>query len=251
MTITRMMNNLVAPNKPSKQMAFDIAKIITDAGTWTPRSKQVSIGPSEIGHDCLRRLAYKLIDIPKVNEGSNGNWSAQVGTAIHAHLADIFAKIEGFQVEQKVQIRSGLSGTVDLYDEVRGIVMDWKTTGASGLKERRSSGATDQQIIQVQLYGYGLAQQGAVVNQVALIYLPTTGSIDDMHIELYDYDEQMALAALERLDNLYALLTSIDVEQFPSMWAVVPKVSSRLCNYCPYFQPFSKDESIACAGDTL
>ena len=251
MTITRMMNNLVSPNKPSKQMAFDIAKIITDAGTWTPRSKQVSIGPSEIGHDCLRRLAYKLIDIPKVNEGSNGNWSAQVGTAIHAHLADIFAKIEGFQVEQKVQIRSGLSGTVDLYDEVRGIVMDWKTTGASGLKERRSSGATDQQIIQVQLYGYGLAQQGAVVNQVALIYLPTTGSIDDMHIELYDYDEQMALAALERLDNLYALLTSIDVEQFPSMWAVVPKVSSRLCNYCPYFQPFSKDESIACAGDTL
>lgn len=251
MTITRMMNNLVSPNKPSKQMAFDIAKIITDAGTWTPRSKQVSIGPSEIGHDCLRRLAYKLIDIPKVNEGSNGNWSAQVGTAIHAHLADIFAKIEGFQVEQKVQIRSGLSGTVDLYDEVRGIVMDWKTTGASGLKERRSSGATDQQIIQVQLYGYGLAQQGAVVNQVALIYLPTSGSIDDMHIELYDYNEQMALAALERLDNLYALLTSIDVEQFPSMWAVVPKVSSRLCNYCPYFQPFSKDESIACAGDTL
>ena len=251
MTITRMMNNLVSPNKPSKQMAFDIAKIITDAGTWTPRSKQVSIGPSEIGHDCLRRLAYKLIDIPKVNEGSNGNWSAQVGTAIHAHLADIFAKIEGFQVEQKVQIRSGLSGTVDLYDEVRGIVMDWKTTGASGLKERRSSGATDQQLIQVQLYGYGLAQQGAVVNQVALIYLPTSGSIDDMHIELYDYNEQMALAALERLDNLYALLTSIDVEQFPSMWAVVPKVSSRLCNYCPYFQPFSKDESIACAGDTV
>ena len=251
MTITRMMNNLVSPNKPSKQMAFDIAKIITDAGTWTPRSKQVSIGPSEIGHECLRRLAYKLIDIEKVNEGSNGNWSAQVGTAIHAHLADIFAKIEGFQVEQKVQIRSGLSGTVDLYDEVRGIVMDWKTTGASGLKERRSSGATDQQIIQVQLYGYGLAQQGAVVNQVALIYLPTSGSIDDMHIELYDYNEQMALAALERLDNLYALLTSIDVEQFPSMWAVVPKVSSRLCNYCPYFQPFSKDESIACAGDTL
>ncbi len=130
----RMMNNLVSPNKPSKQMAIDIAKIITDAGTWTPRSKQVSIGPSEIGHECLRRLAYKLIDIPKVNEGSNGNWAAQVGTAIHAHLAEIFAKIDGFQVEQKVQIRGGLSGTVDLYDEVRGIVMDWKTTGASGLK---------------------------------------------------------------------------------------------------------------------
>ena len=64
-------------------------------------------------------------------------------------------------------------------------------------------------------------------------------------------DEKIALAALERLDNLYALLTSIDVEQFPSMWAVIPKVSSRLCNYCPYFQPFSKDESVACSGDTL
>jgi hypothetical protein len=39
-----------------------------------------------------------------------------------------------------------------------------------------------------------------------------------MHIELYEYDEKIALAALERLDNLYALLTSIDVEQFPSMF---------------------------------
>lgn len=95
------MNNLVAPNKPSKQMALDIAKIITDAGTWTPRAKQASIGPSEIGHECLRRLAYKLIDIPKVNEGSGGNWVAQVGTAIHAHLADIFEKIDGFKVEQR------------------------------------------------------------------------------------------------------------------------------------------------------
>ena len=239
-----------SPHKPNKTLAMELAQMIHDAGVWTPRARQVAIGPSEMGHECTRRLAYKLLDWEQVNVAQSSNWASQVGSAIHAHLAEIFRKKEGFEVEQKVTIRGQLAGTVDLFDTVRGIVMDWKTTGYSKLQEYRKSGATAQHITQVQLYGYGKALSGAKVNKVALVYLPTSGSLDEMHLELHDYDEKVALDALARVDDISALLAQLDVENNPAMWNVIPKVASRNCNWCPYFLPYSTDVSKGCSGDT-
>ena len=153
---------------PGQQLAVQLRDLITKAGQWTPRGRQVAIGPSEVGHECSRRLAYKLLDWEKPNDSNSSSWAAQVGTAIHAYLAEVFGKIEGYEVETKVQIRANLAGTIDLFDAVRGIVLDWKTVGYTNLKERKSSGATIQQIVQIQLYGYGKAQAGATVNKVGL-----------------------------------------------------------------------------------
>lgn len=238
-------------NTPSQSLAKELADIITNAGIYSPRSQQVYIGPSEVGQECTRRLAYKLLDWEKVNVTSGGNWAAQVGTAIHSHLEGIFSKMpERYEVEQKVQIRANLSGTIDLFDKETGSVLDWKTTSPAGVKSKRSEGASKQNIVQVMLYAYGKAQQGVQVNNVGLIFLPTGGSIQDMYIELHPYDEQIALDALKRLDSVYELLTTVDVEKSPAMWDVIPKVPSRLCMYCPYFRPFSDDPSKACSGDT-
>ena len=242
--------SFVSLKGPDGQLADELADIITQAGIYAPRSKQVVIGPSEIGHECVRRISYKLLDWEKVNESQGGNWIAQIGTAIHSHLADIFGKLEGYEVEQRVTIRQGLSGTIDLYDVNKGIVMDWKTTGLKGLQERRKTGATPQQITQVMLYGYGKAQMGATVKQVALVYLPTNGQLSDMHIDLRDYDEQIALDAMSRMDNIYTMLTAVDLEANPDTWNLIPKTPSRMCSYCPYFLPFSNDLSRACDGDT-
>jgi hypothetical protein len=239
-----------SPVSPAKSLGQTLSDIITQAGIWTPRSKQVVIGPSEMGHECTRRLAYKLLDWEKTNEQAGGNWSAQVGSAVHAYLAEVFKKIEGYEVEQRVTIRGNLTGTVDLYDTKRGIVIDWKTTSPAQMDRKRREGGSAQYQTQIQLYGYGKAQTGALVNQVALVYLPTSGSIDEMHVELYDYDESVALKALERIDTIYALLAGANVEANPQMWDVIPSAPSRLCNYCPYFLPFSKDGSKGCAGDT-
>jgi hypothetical protein len=239
-----------SPVSPAKSLSQHLAQIITQAGIWTPRAKQVVIGPSEMGHDCTRRLAYKLLDWEKTNEQGASNWSAQVGSAIHGYLADVFRKIEGYEVEQRVTIRGNLTGTVDLYDINNGIVIDWKTTSPNQMDRKRKEGGSAQYQTQIQLYGYGKAQTGAKVNKVALVYLPTSGSIDEMHTELYDYDESVALKALERVDNIHTLLSQIDVENNPQMWEMIPSVANRLCNYCPYFQPFSKDLSKGCAGDT-
>ena len=239
-----------APHKPNKTLAMELAQMIHDAGVWTPRARQVAIGPSEMGHECTRRLAYKLLDWEQVNVAQSSNWASQVGTAIHAHLAEIFRKKEGFEVEQKVTIRGQLAGTVDLFDTVRGIVMDWKTTGYTKLQEYRKNGATAQHITQVQLYGYGKALTGAKVNKVALVYLPTSGSLEEMHLELHDYDEKVALDALARVDDITALLAQLNVETNPGMWELIPKQASRNCNWCPYFLPYSKESAKGCAGDT-
>ena len=238
-------------NTPSKELANELTNIITEASRYTPRSQQVYIGPSEVGQECVRRLAYKLLDWEKANESGGGSWAANVGTAIHSFLEEIFSKYpEKYEVEQKVQIRANLSGTVDLFDKEKGYVLDWKTTSPAGVKAKRSEGATSQQVTQVQLYGYGKAQQGVQVNKVGLIFLPTGGQITDMHIELYDYDENASLSALARLDSVYELLSTIDVEENPQMWPLIPATPSRMCMYCPYYRPFSTDLSIACNGDT-
>lgn len=236
---------------PDVALAQELSKIITDAGIYAPRSQQVYLGPSEVGEKCTRKLAYKLLSWDKVNEGSNGNWASQVGTAIHSHLEKIFSKMpERYEVEVKVKIRANLSGTIDLYDKQEGMVLDWKTTSPANLQTRRREGATEQNIIQTMLYAYGKKQTGADVKKVGLIYIPTGGSISDMYISLHDYDEQIALDALARLDNIYTLLSTVDVEANPAMWEMIPKVPSRLCNWCPYFKPFSDDSSKACSGDT-
>lgn len=240
-----------ALNTPSKELANELTNIITEASRYSPRSQQVYIGPSEVGQECVRRLAYKLLDWEKANESGGGSWAANVGTAIHSFLEEIFSKYpEKYEVEQKVQIRANLSGTVDLFDKEKGYVLDWKTTSPAGVKAKRSEGATPQQVTQVQLYGYGKAQQGVQVNKVGLIFLPTGGQITDMHIELFDYDENAALSALARLDSVYELLSTVDVEENPQMWPLIPATPSRMCMYCPYYRPFSTDLSIACNGDT-
>jgi hypothetical protein len=233
-----------------EEYANAVRDVVIQAGIWSPRAGQVQIGPSEVGHKCTRRLAYKLLDWDKPNEMQGGSWAAQVGTAIHAYLAEVFSKREGFLIEQRVTIRGNLAGTVDLFDIKNGVVLDWKTTGATKLANYKKFGADHQQLVQVQLYAYGLAQQGAEVKKVALCYLPTSGSLTDMVLIMHDYNEQVALNALARLDSIHALLAAADVEANPEIWSQIPAEPDRLCAWCPYFKPFSKSLVEGCPGDT-
>jgi hypothetical protein len=237
----------VSPVSPTQSLAITLQKIIADAGTFAPRSQQIAIGPSEAGQECTRRLAYKLLDWDVSNPGSSSSWASQVGTAIHAYLAEVFGKLDEYEVEQRVKISGNLGGTVDLYHIPSGTVLDWKTTGNVDSKRRSLS---KQNLVQVNLYALGKKRAGADVKQVALVYLPVKGDLSEMHIELHPFDEQMALDALDRIDNIYSLLATVDVESNPTMWQHIPAVSSRLCNYCPYFKPFSNDLAIGCNGET-
>ena len=242
--------------KPELQLLADevkreLCQVITDAGTYSPRSRQVSIGPSELGEECTRKLAYKLLDWEKVNQSSSGSWAAQVGTAIHSHLEGIFNNPLMYETEKRVEIRGNLKGTIDLFHLERKMVLDWKTKSPTGVKEKRAQGASQKEIIQVMTYAFGKVKEGVEVEYAGLVFLPTGGQIQDMYIELHKYDESIVTNALERIDNVYTLLSTIDVEANPAMWEHIPAVTSRLCMYCPYFKPFSDDLSKACPGDSF
>ena len=68
-------------------LATELFSIIEQAIAHQPRTLQTSIGPSEIGNPCDRRIGYKLAGTQPVNGVGAVNWKAFVGTALHEILA--------------------------------------------------------------------------------------------------------------------------------------------------------------------
>ncbi|GAA2178496.1 hypothetical protein GCM10009785_01280 [Brooklawnia cerclae] len=117
----------------------DILAAIHTAITDHPRSQQTEIGPSEVGIECDRRLAYKLLKFP---EPERDNWKATVGTAVHAWMEEVFDAYnlahpefggqERYLIENRVSagvvphLDYQLEGNCDLYDRVTATVVDWK-----------------------------------------------------------------------------------------------------------------------------
>jgi hypothetical protein len=242
----------VSPVSSDRALANRIIFIVREASKSNPRSKQTSLGPSEIGEPCVRRMAYRLMAWDKVNDNSDP-WPSISGTAIHASLADIFTKDKSSQwlVEHRVTARKGCSGTLDLFDIDNGLVIDHKCVGATSMKARKAEGPTEQQIVQLNIYGLGLENDGYEVNKIALAFYPLGGMLDGLHVWMGDYDRSIAEKALARVDNVINLLVAVDPEVTPANWSMIPATTSRACTYCPWFQPGSTDLSVACPGESM
>lgn len=226
-----------------------IIGIIRNDDAQKPRARQAWIGPSEVGHPCARRIAYRLWDTDKTNT-SNDPWAAISGTAIHAWLADAFTTAgDRWLVEHRVKITTAMSGTVDLYDKNTGTVIDHKTAGATSMKKYKTDGPSEQHIVQLHLYAHGLAAAGHDVKRVALAYYPLGGFLTGMHVHVQDYDPQIAVDALERIDTIRTTLVLLNVEQQPANWSLIPKTPTA-CHWCPWYQPNALDPAAACDGDT-
>jgi len=180
----------------------DIAKMLSGAlaghDNQRDRSQQKDIGPSAIG-DCRRRVFLQLIDAPKVNE--TDSLAAILGTFIHSGIAEAIKREDPFNdnflIEQEFAIE-GLRGHVDLYIKDRKQVVDWKTTKVKSLRYFPS----DQQKMQVQVYGYLLEQNGYQVDKVTLVAIARDGSSQDIREHTEPYDEQTALEGLKWLSEV-------------------------------------------------
>ena len=242
-----------APGDDAQALSENIKKVIEFRNSNTARSRQKAIGVSEVGDPCPRKLAYKILDWEQTNK-STDSWMAIQGTAVHDWLAKAFEKWNQgenprFLIEYRVQITNELAGTCDLFDIIDGVIIDHKCVGTTSLKSRKSGGATDQQIIQVNLYGYGLEQEGYKVNKVALAYYPLGGRLDGMHLELQDYNQQIALDAIKRFEGIKQLVWQLDPEANPQHWELIPAVSGYGCIYCPFYLPGSTDLTKGCPGE--
>jgi hypothetical protein len=209
------------------------------AAYTSERSLQTSLGSSEAGHQCDRRIAYKLAGVPAVN--LRDPLRSLLGVGWHAAMADLFRRVDAgsgrYLVEARVTYR-GVPGTLDLFDRYTHTVVDWKTSRKSNVMHLRHDGPRKHQTVQVQLYAAGLAQQGEDVRYVALAFVPTDAdSLQDLWLWRAPYDQAVADAAIDRVNTL----TGVS----PGNVQCVP---DRLCPWCAHYRPASDDLNVGCPG---
>jgi len=182
------------------------------------RSTQVQIGPSELG-GCRRKVWYRLNDQPETNDNEM-KLAAIMGTAIHAAIEEALADNKDVLIETEVEY-NGMKAHVDCFVPGTGDVIDWKTSKVKNLSYFPST----QQRWQVQTYGYLLAKNGYDVKRVSLVAIARDGDERDVKVHTEDYDESMALEALNWLAAIKASETAPE-----------PEREENYCqHYCKYY----------------
>lgn len=226
------------------------------------RSAQATLGPSEIGSPCDRRLAMSLLRIPPVNPGGD-QWASFKGTAIHAALADVFTWASGntgrFAVEVPLRFPSELvpHGTSDLLDRVLFMLDDHKIQGHWSQNKLRTEGMTPTQRVQVHMYGFGQRIKGERVDFVAILSWPMeSSSLDDMYAVVEPYDPQIARDALARVDRIAGRIQEIQAPaavagiQGPSFLQQAAQftVDPSDCKFCDWYAPGDPGMTRGCPG---
>lgn len=236
------------------QMADMVKALIVDTAASAPRSRQRSIGPSQIGEVCTRKIAYQLHDWPKANS-DHDPWAAVQGTAVHAWMAGIFTKRdpERYRVEERVTIRQGhgelsrIGGSSDLFDTLTGTVWDWKLSGKSSIGDYRRHGPGQQYRWQGHLYGLGWENAGYTPRRVSICFLPRHHELEP-YVWTEPYSREVAEQALARLDSIYASIYALDPEKNPDAWTAFSTDPKAKCSWCPWLKPGSTDLSAGCPG---
>lgn len=236
---------------PPNPLRDDLMAMIVDRYRATPRHLQVALGPSQIAHPCMRKIALGLMAEPRTNPEFDPLASI-IGTAMHswletaAQLANEILGRERWLTETRVHVAPELSGSSDLYDCDTQTVIDWKTASLARLKAyRKDPGIAFK--TQVQLYGMGFSRAGLPVRRVALAFIPRAATLKSMHVWTDDYRPEVAQWAIDRRDQAIALCDDLQVEQHPERYAWIP-AQVYDCNYCPWFAPRSSDP-LCCKGD--
>ena len=173
-----------------------LIKALHDVENKRGRSKQVQIGPSELG-GCRRKVWYRLNDQPETNDAEL-KLAAIMGTAIHSAIESALADNKDVLLEQTVE-HNGMKAHVDCFIPSIGAVVDWKTVKVKNLNYFPSQ----QQRWQVQVYGYLIAKSGlGKVQTVSLVAIPRDGDERDVTVHTEDYDEAIALEALNWLEAI-------------------------------------------------
>lgn len=208
------------------------------------RNTQTTLGPSEIGTPCDRRLAMSLLKVPPVNPGGD-NWASFVGTCVHVGLADMLVWANGgtgrFATEVPLKFPSTRvpRGTTDALDRVLMMAIDHKLMGQWSLNKLHD-GPSRTYRVQLHTYAHGLRLAGEKVDHVALIGWPRTGSdLSDLWVWTEEYDPTVARDAFKRVHQIGQNVDS------GHPWRSFPVAND--CRYCPFHLP-DGDNTYGCNG---
>lgn len=221
------------------------------------RSAQTTMGPSEMGTPCDRRLALSLMRMPPVNPGGDG-WAAFVGTAIHASLEEMFLWADAgtgrFAVEQRLEFGHPIvpKGTADLLDRTLLMVLDHKCQGRWSRNKLKSQGPIPTYKVQAHVYAHGARLRGEDIQKVAIVSWPRDEStLDDLYVWVDDYDPAIVKKAFERVDGIGAKVEELglmDAElETKALGAANFKVADD-CRFCPFYMPNARDITKGCNG---
>jgi len=216
----------------------DIIEVVRWADANRGRSKQVTLGCSEVGHQCDRRLAYRIAGVD-AGGYSNDPWPAVVGTAVHAWMEEAVRlfqdahNLDHWVTEMEVLPSPIVKGHTDLYDSRRKLVLDWKFPSPDNLRKMRNDGVPQQYITQVQLYGLGHVNAGREVERVGIAAMGRQGWLKDCWVWSTEFDIVAARKSLERIYSIGNALIQADLSD-PVTWQQIPATPTRLCSWCPW-----------------
>lgn len=242
----------------------DLKSVVKQHDSAHPRGQQRRLGPSEVGHPCLRKLAQSLLfGSGQTATGDTINppgdpLPAYIGTAAHSRLEEAIAldnarrvaqgEPERWLSERKVVVRGDLSGTCDLYDMETGTVIDFKFPGTTAMNEYKRNGPSPEYRTQAHLYGAGYRNEGYDVKRVGIWFLPRAGQLASAHLWFEDYNQAVVDEALAKMDLALIMLNDLRVEEHPQHLAMIPKTPHH-CGWCPYFTPLpGHPDPTACTG---
>lgn len=237
------------PTKKLPGIGQEIKDMIFSYCNNRPRSLQTTLGPSSIGTECDRRLAFALSGIQGGSD--TGNWLALIGTAVHAELLLGMMEQENekliqqglpvdWLIEQKLDIHPPLvpTGSVDLFKISTGTVIDLKIVGKTTLDSVKSSGASIDYRVQAMTYGYGIAKLGYQVNDICIAYLPRNASPAlpflheaEFYVEKFNLD--MVVDALKRIDSLGARVDELNIAHNSKKLLLISPTAGKSCYFCP------------------
>lgn len=227
---------------------------ITNALVNAPRSLKMELGPSELGHECSRWIGYKQLRTATINAQGIA-WRPAVGTGVHGLLEDVFSDANAmlgavrYLVEQKVTVGEVLgepiTGSCDLCDRVTATTVDWKIVGPTTLRKVKSAKAPSHRYkVQAHSYARGFWNAGVPIDTVSVYYLPSNGEFHDGYFWHEDYDEQIVLDALKRVEAITTLTNSMGTAAL----GLLPTTDA-YCTRCPFYRAGSQDLAMGCPGD--
>lgn len=254
------------PTFDPRQLQVAIIETIEAKIRSHPRHSQKEIGPSEIGHNCGRWIAYKVSGAEQMNPAANQpSWRSQVGVIVHAWLAELFDMPGKALTERNVHVGSGIRGTSDFYDPITGSVVDWKIVSKGTLDKARTKvrvckrcaespcehiglprGPVDN-LDQAQTYGAGFDALGLPVKWVIIALIPASGDLSEAFFHIEPYNPDISAARLSRVNGTKAMLASLP---FDTVLNVMPTADGGYwgCSGCEYFDPEAKALSSGCPG---